>query len=99
MSLSPTVSVPLNNDNSHEDDSCKSSIRHWPIFGRKFPKSEVVFFTQVILIYIVVIVSLINISLGSYDKLWSHLLIGCLGYLLPNPNIKSPKPYNINNNN
>ena len=54
-------------------------------------KSDVVFFSQVILIYIVVICSLINISLGSSLQLWIILLTSCLGYLLPNPSLKTVK--------
>ena len=64
-----------------------SGSSHWPVCNKRFPKTEVVFFTQVILIYIVVIVSLVNISLGSTEELWVVLLTSCLGYLLPNPSL------------
>ena len=45
-------------------DSRSDSSSRWRLFGDRIPKSEVVFFVQVILIYIVVIVSIINISIG-----------------------------------
>ena len=65
-----------------------SVSNRWPMCGGKFPKSEVVFFVQVILIYIVVITSLVNISLGEKDQLWILLLTSSIGYLLPNPTLR-----------
>ena len=61
----------------------------WCISGRIVPKGEVVFISQVIIVYIVVIVSIINLSLEVNDKnIWIILLSSCLGYLLPNPTPK-----------
>ena len=64
-----------------------------PVFtalGRKFPRLEFVFFTQVILIYIIVTACIVNLSLGRGDSnLWTCLLSSCLGYLLPNPKLTS----------
>ena len=59
----------------------------WLMCGGKFPKEEVVFFVQVLLIYIVVVASLVNISLGDKDQLWILLLTSSIGYLLPNPTL------------
>ena len=73
----------IENGRSHD-----SSSGRWVLMGAKFPKAEIVFFTQVILIYIVVITSLVNISLGSTKELWILLLTSCLGYLMPNPLLK-----------
>jgi hypothetical protein len=51
-------------------------------------KSELVFFSQVIAVYIVVCMCPYNLATGSGDSnLWSALLFGSLGYLLPNPKI------------
>ena len=65
----------------------KSTI--WEVFGKNIPRSEIVFFSQVILIYIVVITCIINLT-RSEDKaqIWTALLSACLGYLLPNPTLK-----------
>ena len=71
-------------------DSETGSTRtsRWTICYHQVPSQEVIFFTQVILIYIVVCVSLTNITLSADNRiLWSSLLSGCLGYLLPNPKI------------
>ena len=58
--------------------------------------NEVIFLTQIIAIFIVIIVSLYNLSAKTGDdSLWTALLTSCLGYVLPNPKVKSAK---INNN-
>jgi hypothetical protein len=64
----------------------------WYIFGSRVPKSEIVFFIQIILIYIVVITSIVNLTLNvnkDEGKLWTALLSSSLGYLLPNPSLKT----------
>lgn len=62
--------------------------RKWIVCCSKVPSEEVIFISQVLLIYIVVCVSLANITLGIGDKiLWASLLSGCLGYLLPSPKL------------
>ena len=73
-------------DPHHSDTS--SRVR-WHMFGHKFPKEEVVFFMQVVLIYIVVVTSIVNLTLNKDEgKLWTALLSSSLGYLLPNPTLK-----------
>ena len=61
----------------------------WHFFGKILPRSEIVFFVQVVLVYIVVIVSIVNLTIGSdSDKLWITLLSSSIGYLLPSPSLK-----------
>lgn len=61
----------------------------WKLCGTNFPRSEIVFLTQMLLIYTVVITALVNLTLGSKQhELWIILLSSCLGYVLPNPSIK-----------
>ena len=68
--------------------SDSSSGHHWNIFGHTMPKSEIVFFMQVLLIYVVVIASIVNLTLYKDEgKLWTALLSSALGYLLPNPTL------------
>ena len=79
-------------------DSSADSVTHhsrsstfWSIFGYRVPRSEIVFFCQMILIYVVVGVSLFNLTRGhGADHLWVALLGSCLGYVLPNPRIDPP---------
>ena len=72
-----------------EENTSRDS--RWLLFGTSVPTQEVVFFCQVILIYVVVVCSVVNLSIGNGDKtLWSTLLGSCLGYVLPNPTLKRP---------
>lgn len=60
----------------------------WNILGQRMPESEVVFISQVILVYTVIITCIVNLSLQKGDSsLWICLMSSCLGYLLPNPKI------------
>lgn len=65
----------------------------WSTVCGKLPKEEVIYFSQVLLIFTVVLACLINLSLGrsGLDSLWSSLLSGSVGYLLPSPNIRKKK--------
>lgn len=61
----------------------------WIAFGRKIPRSEIVFLCQILVLYTVIIVSIYNLTIGTENSnLWTALLSSCLGYLLPNPTIK-----------
>lgn len=56
-------------------------------FGRP---EAILFAVQVIVILLVVIVSLVNLTLEIGQlNLWTVLLTSCLGYILPNPKLKS----------
>ena len=58
------------------------------VLGREFPRSEVVFFSQMIVILLVVLASVYNLTVGHDSAtLWTALLSSCLGYVLPNPSI------------
>ena len=64
--------------------------RRWSLFGGKFPKQEVIYLSQVTLIYIVVIACVINLTLWDVNvSLWASLLSGCIGYILPSPKLKN----------
>src|SRR5215469_9046806 len=50
---------------------------------------EIAFICQVIAIFIVIIACVVNLSIGlDKAELWSSLLSGTLGYLLPSPKIR-----------
>ena len=68
-----------------------SGSTQWKLLGGSIPKSQFVFAVQVVLIYIIVITSVVNLTINadeSLSKIWIVLLSSCLGYLLPNPTIK-----------
>ena len=65
----------------------------WDFFGKRVPRSEIVFVCQLLIIYIVIGVSLVSLTRGkdcADNQLWIALLSSCLGYLLPNPRIDPP---------
>jgi len=61
----------------------------WSFFGSEIPSAEIVFFCQIVEIYIIICTSLYNLSAGSEPaNLWITLLSSCVGYLLPSPALK-----------
>jgi len=61
----------------------------WSFFGSKIPSAEIVFFCQIVAIYIIICTSLYNLTVGSEPaNLWITLLSSCVGYLLPSPVLK-----------
>ena len=66
-----------------------SNNPQWHFFGHGVPKSEIVFFCQVIILYSVILTSIYNLTKENGDSnLWTALLSSSLGYLLPHPTIK-----------
>jgi hypothetical protein len=75
--------------NTPDSQLAISYSHQWLCCGRILPRGELVFFTQVFIVYVIIIVSIINLSLSIGDSnLWIGLLSLSLGYLLPGPNIK-----------
>ena len=67
------------------DNSLKSQ---WKCFGKNIPKAEIIFFSQVMMIYIIILSCIFNLTYkSSYTELWVSLLSYCLGCLLPTPYI------------
>ena len=61
----------------------------------KLLKIGSLFFTQIIVVYMIIITSLVQISLRSPDKeLWLILLSSSIGYILPFPGLKFRKQTN-----
>ena len=80
-----------------KEDSTVSNIVHkgengstrWVIGGEKVPKEEIVFFSQLSIIGIVVLVGLINLCLNNgTESYWAAMVATGLGSLLPAPTIK-----------
>jgi hypothetical protein len=65
-----------------------SNSHRWILCCQEVPSREVIFFAQVGILYVVICVSLANLTLSIGNQtLWSSLLGACLGYLLPSPSI------------
>jgi len=78
------------------ETSVSSRGGRWNVFGNEVPKEEIVFFTQVLLIYVIAITSIVNLSLeAKNDTLWTSLLSASLGYMLPAPQMTSRKKKQI----
>lgn len=55
-------------------------------------QKQVIYYCQVIAIYIIVIACLVNLSVGSNnDTVWASMLSASIGYLLPSPKFKKSK--------
>lgn len=74
-----------------EEASNRTSL--WPICGKLMPRPEIVFICQMLVIYVVIGVSLFNLTSGDDKdgKLWIALLSSCLGYMLPNPKLETQR--------
>ena len=61
----------------------------WKCCGHKLPKEEIVFFVQIIPIYIVIICSICHLAFNrGNENIWTVLLGSAVGYILPNPTLK-----------
>lgn len=72
-------------------DSKNEERPPWQIFGKKFPRSEIVFFTQVTMIFSVFIVASVNVTMNfnqiDLTSFWTGLIGAAVGSLLPHPKL------------
>lgn len=74
---------------TNDNNRPKSKVSLWHVFGSTVPRSEIVFSCQMIIILIVVLAAIYNLSIsGERVELWTALLSSCLGYVLPNPQLR-----------
>jgi hypothetical protein len=72
----------------HEEEN-ESNGEKWHLLGTRVPQAEIVYFCQMIIVYVIIITSIINLSLhNGSSELWITLLSSCIGYALPNPKLK-----------
>ena len=71
------------------DKEIRSNGEKWHLLGIRVPQAEIVYFCQMIIVYVVIITSVINLSLqNGSSELWISLLSSCIGYALPSPKLK-----------
>ena len=74
---------------SNEEESVRSLWKF--CYSITLPISEVVFFTQATLIFILLIASLLKLTLDRPPceemSVWFSLLFGAVSYILPNPKL------------
>ena len=75
------------------DSEGSTLTNRWTIGSRRVPKEEIVFLSQTLIISIVIISYIYNLSRSDRkdENIWTTLLGSCLGYMLPNPSLKSKK--------
>ena len=67
----------------------RSNGERWHLLGTRVPQTEIVYFCQIIIVYVIIITSIINLSLqNGSSELWISLLSSCIGYVLPSPKLK-----------
>jgi hypothetical protein len=56
-------------------------------------KSMLLFITQMLIVLVVVLTSIVNLSINNKDnrEFWISLLCSTIGYILPNPKLKTSK--------
>ena len=87
---------PVPDFNHPTPASLSSHGGRWNVFGSNVPKEEIVFFTQVILIYIIAITCIVNLTMeAKHETLWTSLLSASLGYMLPAPQLNNLKKKQI----
>lgn len=70
-----------------QDD--ENSSDRWHLLGTRVPKTEIVYFCQMIIVYIIIITAVVNLSIqNGSSELWISLLSSSIGYILPSPKIK-----------
>lgn len=87
-----TTTTTTSEDEVDLDAPSEVSVRPWMIGGKQVPSSEIVYFSQILIVYIVIITCIINLSFsnGPHD-LWIALMSSSLGYILPSPAISKRK--------
>ena len=64
----------------------------WKFCGYGYNQSQVVYFTQIVILYILILTCIVNLSIKNGDSnLWTALLSSAIGYILPAPKIKQDK--------
>ena len=67
----------------------RSNGERWHLLGTRVPQAEIVYFCQMIIVYVIIITSIANLSIqNGSTELWISLLSSCIGYALPSPKLK-----------
>lgn len=73
------------------DGSESESTPHWKLCGERFPREEIVYFCQILMLYSVIVVGLVNLTMwwstddAAWKQFWIGTVSGGIGYLLPQP--------------
>jgi len=61
-----------------------SRSENWCLCDNVIPAQELIYITQIVLIYVVVVCCILNLTFGKEEQstLWASLLSGALGYII-----------------
>ena len=79
-------------DEQRKARDSNSSIwnRSIDLLDQSLPRVEIVFFSQLLILLIIIITSLYNLTVYENNhNLWISLLSSSIGYSLPNPSLKT----------
>lgn len=77
----------MEEDATERDNSMHSE--KWELWGNRCPKSEIVYFCQMFVVFVIIVTSIANLTLNNgKSELWIALLSSAIGYTLPNPKMK-----------
>ena len=58
------------------DRGSSTHSERWEVMGSKLPKLEIVYFCQMIVVYVIIVTSIVNLSLqNGKNELWITLLV------------------------
>jgi len=64
------------------------------IDGKQVTEPEIVYFSQMIVVYVIILTSIANLSLpNEKSELWITFLSSAIGYALPSPSLRTSKTY------
>jgi hypothetical protein len=71
---------------SPADNRREYNHNYWKLWGgRKLPKAELVYVSQIVILYIIIICALVNLTLNRGESaLWISLLSLCIGVRIIN---------------
>jgi hypothetical protein len=86
----PVHIIDIHDERKIVDDEVQITTTTWD-----FSQKEcIVYFSQLSVVLIVIIFSVVNLSIGkSNTELWASLLSACLGYIMPSPSMEKIKYY------
>ena len=62
------------------EEESRSPSENWHLLGTRVPKTEIVYFSQMVIVYVIIITSITNLSLqNGSTELWISLLSSCIG--------------------
>ena len=104
MGLTCLEALPINMESEtaqhlqglrHQSSNLSEGTLQWDMLGSKVPKKEVVYFTQMFVLLVIILACIINLSVPSLRssenpvpmELWVILLSTCMGCILPAPKL------------